>query len=61
MNIAVQQHLTNYDQARHSLQICATVDEAKDILDKSSALAAYAKQANDHEMAYHQLRINTTK
>ena len=43
--------LVKYEQARHALQICATVDEAKNILDKSAALAAYAKQANDHEMA----------
>jgi len=42
--------LVQYEQACNALQICATVDEAKDILDKVSSLQAYAKQTNNNEM-----------
>lgn len=42
--------LIKYEQARKALQICATVDEAKDILDKVAALQAYAKQKDDKDM-----------
>ena len=42
--------LVKYEEARHALQICATVDEAKNIMDKTAALSAYAKQINDKDM-----------
>ena len=42
--------LTNYNEARNALQVCATVDEAKDILDKVDALRAYAKQQEGIDM-----------
>lgn len=42
--------LIKYEAARRALQICATVDEAKEILDKVAALQAYAKQQNDSDM-----------
>jgi len=32
------------------LQACATVDEAKNIMDKTAALSAYARQVNDKDM-----------
>ena len=42
--------LVQYDQARHALAQCERIDEAKDWSDKASALAAYAKKANDPEL-----------
>ena len=42
--------LVTYSQARKALQVCATVDDAKSILDKVEALRAYAKQQDDIEM-----------
>lgn len=42
--------LVKYEEARRALQVCATVDEAKGILDKVAALQAYAKQQNDSDM-----------
>jgi len=42
--------LVTYEAARDALQVCATVDDAKDILDKVEALRAYAKQQNDNDM-----------
>ncbi len=42
--------LVRYDAARHAVQECATVDEAKHIADKTLALKAYARQRKDVEM-----------
>jgi len=42
--------LARYEEARHALQACATVDEAKNIMDKTAALSAYARQVNDKDM-----------
>ena len=43
-------NLVKYDAARYALQQAATIDEVKDIVDKSVAIAAYAKQAQDTQM-----------
>lgn len=42
--------LTTYDAARHAVEVCCTVDEAKDIADKAAALKLYAKQSHDPQM-----------
>ena len=42
--------LVRYDKARHALAQCERIDEVKDWSDKASALAAYAKQADDPEL-----------
>ena len=42
--------LVRYDEARRAVAACRSVDEAKDIADKSSALLAYARQAKDAEL-----------
>lgn len=42
--------LAKYDQARNALAACRSVDEIKDIRDKSEAMRLYAKQAQDTEL-----------
>lgn len=42
--------LIRYDEARRAVSACRTVDEAKDMADKSLALLAYARQAKDVEL-----------
>lgn len=42
--------LAKYDQARQALAACRSVDEIKDIRDKSEAMRLYAKQAQDTEL-----------
>ena len=42
--------LARYDQARQALAACRSVDEIKDIRDKSEAMRLYAKQAQDTEL-----------
>ena len=44
------QPLINYEAANYALGKCERVDECKDWADKSMALAAYAKQANDEAL-----------
>lgn len=39
-----------YEQARAAIERCSRIDEAKDIVDKSAALKAYARQRHDPEM-----------
>jgi hypothetical protein len=42
--------LTKYDDARRALAICASVDEVKDIADKSEAMRLYAKMSENSEL-----------
>lgn len=42
--------LISFDHARKSLQVCASVDEAKDILDQAEAMRVYAHQVENNEM-----------
>ena len=42
--------LIKYDEACRAIAVCLSVDEAKDISDKSLALQAYAKQSSNLEL-----------
>jgi len=42
--------LIKYDEACRAIAVCLSVDEAKDISDKSQALQAYAKQSSNLEL-----------
>lgn len=42
--------LVTFDKARKALQVCASVDEAKDILDQAEAMRVYAHQVENNEM-----------
>ena len=46
-----------YDLARVALAQCQRVDECKDWSDKASAIASYARQADDKTLLNHALRI----
>lgn len=46
-----------YKAARKALQECYRIDELKDISDKHSAIAHYAKQAKDPSLMYYAERI----
>ena len=46
-----------YQHAKQSLATCERIDECKDWADKASALASYAKQADDGELENFAKRI----
>lgn len=46
-----------YRKAKIALKQCAQIDEVKDIQDKHSAIAHYAKQAKDKSLLYYAERI----
>jgi 16S rRNA G966 N2-methylase RsmD len=46
----INSQLAHYDAARYALQQCSSVDEVKNIRDKTEALRLYAKQRNDIDM-----------
>jgi len=41
---------TNYQEAKTALAECARIDECKSWADKATALASYAKQADDERL-----------
>ena len=43
--------LVRYEQARIALSECARIDEAAEIRDKAAAMAAYARQREDRDLA----------
>jgi hypothetical protein len=47
----------NYQAAKKALAQCVKIDECKDWMDKSAALASYAKQIDDKEMEKNARRI----
>lgn len=50
-------HLQFYDRAKQALAQAATVDEVKELRDKSIAMAMYAKQAKETELEIHAREI----
>lgn len=46
----MEYELTRYDEARNALAICASIDEVKDIQDKSEAMRLYAKMSENTEL-----------
>ena len=49
--------LVKYEQARKSLEAASTVDEVKDIINKSARLAEYAKRAKDTQLEFYAAEI----
>lgn len=54
--------LVRYEAMRLAIQQCATIDEAADMRDKAAALAAYARQRDDTEVAvwFSEIRLRAT-
>ncbi len=59
LNEKVNQNLTLYNTMTHAISVCHSVDECKEIVDRTVALAAYYKQIEDAEteLKYKQVRM----
>jgi len=55
--IATAREPLNYERAKSAIAECASIDECQDWVDKSAALAAYAKQVRDDSMLNNAKRI----
>lgn len=49
----------SYERAKQALSICSSIDEVKDWADKASALASYARQADDKTLENYAIRIRS--